>query len=193
MIHILLAAALVPAFASADAPASKPLEDAVCCGNNRYEEALRLFRRIKRPSEQDLYLAAFTWMQLHEPGRAVPLLKRASQSGFAGLEGWPTSADLLDRAARFEKAKPPLRAAQPARRITIHAPKGGEWSKNIIDAVTAWEKVGRDIFGAALPPIELYLFEERPSFDEFYTAAFALPAPTDWQDATGNIGIVVDS
>jgi hypothetical protein len=187
------ALALVAATSSAapETPTSESLQAAV--GARRLNDAVRIFGEIAKPSAADEYLAGFALMELHDPAAAEARLCAAKEAAFEVWRGWPTVDALLDRVRVFNELVPPQRtsasrAADPA--ITVFAGPSTKWSAPVLAAVPEFAEVGHRIFGKDLPPLTLYLFAKRPSYDRFYSALFGVPVPTAWQDGTGTLNVV---
>lgn len=189
---------LAPASFRAAAPGglSERLHDAICCGHERWREALGLYARLAaggQESPEDLYRAGLAQSRLNQWGKAVPLLKEAQRRGFKGWPGWDTPERLLARAEAVRGLAPPRRRGADSPSIAVYAFAPDRWSAPILGGVPDMERIGREAFGADLPRVRLYLFPERARYDRFFGALFDATATTAWQDATGAVHVVLAS
>ena len=176
------------------------LDQAVCCNNHRYKEAIDLFEMIQKtgtPSPRDFYFAAFSYMRLYLPEKADPLLKLAKQAGFSGFgssSGWPTVNDLLSRIRAVRELTPPSENNRLGLSdhfpVTLYADAVTSWSEPVMRAVPEFSVIGLKVFDARLPPIRLYLFSDRGRFERFFTTLYLVPPRPD-QHGTGNTNSVV--
>jgi hypothetical protein len=173
---------------------SAKLDDAVCCGHGRYHEALKLHAKLRERGEaspQDDYRAAYALVALFRFSEAANLLQAVRAGGFTGWPGWPTTETLQARVKAVQKLSPPPKPAPGVERVSVRLEKADAWSAPILAGLPELEKAGRRAFGAALPPVTLYLIPERPAYERFYAAFFAVDIPTAWQDGTGVNGAVL--
>jgi hypothetical protein len=167
-----------------------------CLCERRYASAIGLFNTLSQAEKNDpetCYQAGYALMHLHKPQTARPLLEQAAKGNFAGYKDWPSTQSLLDDIAEMAKFTPPHcldigDKAQP----TIRAfAKETDWTTPVLKALPLFFERARAVFGAQIPPINFYFFDERRDFERFYTRMFGVGIPTSWHDGTGDANIVV--
>jgi hypothetical protein len=189
-------AALALALSAAAQPRrlSARLDDAVCCGHGRFNEALKLHARLRARGEataEDDLRAAFALVSLFRFSEAANLLQAASAGGAKGGLGIPSTEALQARVKAVAALSPPRKPASGVERVSVRLEKADAWSAPILAGLPELEKAGRRAFGSALPPVTLYLFPERGRYERFYDAFFDMAVPTSWQDGTGVNGAVL--
>ena len=174
------------------------LSQAVCCAHYRYNEAIRLFEEIKQkgnPSFRALYYAAFAYMKLHLPEEAGPLLEQLERAQYQAPHRWKSVQELLKRVHDVNRLSPLPHLNKSGRNapasITIYAGPPTTWSRPVLEALPQFEKIGRRIFGEKLQPVNFYIFSDRPTFEEFFSAMFGGRPPFPWQNGTGSTNIVM--
>lgn len=174
---------------------SAKLDDAVCCGHERYHEALKLHAKLREKGEnspEDDYRAGYALVRLYRFAEAANPLQASCSGGFKGWPGWPPTDELRERVKSVEKLSPPRKPAPPGvQTISVRLEKPDAWSAPILAGLPDLEKAGRRAFGKDLPPVTLTLVPERGPYERLYAAFFAVAIPTAWQDGTGVNGNVL--
>lgn len=148
---------------------------------------------LLKSSPQAQYLAGFSWVRLHRPELAKPLLTAATEAGFNGYPGWETAKALLERVAVVERLRPPPAKGLPEderlKSVRVFA-DDTPWIQEVLKALPDDVTRAREVFGKELPQIDIYLFQSRLDYNKFYKALFGVDIPTSWQNGTGNANIV---
>jgi len=162
----------------------------------RHRAVLRILDEnpeLLKSDPQAQYLAGFSWIRLHRPDLAKPLLTAAAEGGFSGWPGWEPVKTLLDRVATVERLRPPPAKNLPdderLQSLRVFA-DDTPWIRAVLKALPDYVTRAREVFGKELPRIDIYLFESRLSYNTFYKALFGISIPTTWQNGTGNANIV---
>jgi len=170
----------------------RALGQAVSGENEKFQEAQAIFEALQKqgpPSPEAFYLIGFACMRLHLPAKAEAFLRRAKEQKFTGFEGWTSVDVLLRRVEQVSKLSPPLLDPKFNGPIAVYASGITEWNKPVLTAIPDFIKVGHNIFGDALPSLHFYLFSDRPTYVQFYSAMFESEISTWWQDGTGSMNI----
>jgi hypothetical protein len=139
------------------------------------------------------YLAGHSWVRLHRPEIAKPLLAAAVKGGFGGYPGWEPADALLQRIHWVEKLRPPPAKGLPEDEslasLRVFADET-PWIQAVIQALPDYLRRAREVLGEDLPPIDFYFFRSRVTYKDFYKFLFGVDIPTAWQNGTGNSNVV---
>lgn len=139
------------------------------------------------------YLAGHSWVRLHRPDAAKPLLTAAVQGGFGGYPGWESADALLKRIDWIEKLRPPPAKGLPEddslSSIRVFA-DDTPWIREVLKVLPKYVARAREVLGEDLPEIDFYLFRSRVTYKDFYKFLFGVDIPTAWQNGTGNSNVV---
>jgi hypothetical protein len=140
------------------------------------------------------YLAGHSWVRLHRPELAKPLLTAAVKGGFAGYPGWESADALLRRIEWVGKLRPPPAKGLPEderlKSLRVFA-DDTPWIREVLRALPEYVRRAGEVFGEDLPQIDVYLFRSRLNYKDFYKSLFGVDIPTSWQNGTGNSNVVV--
>lgn len=161
--------------------------------HERYQEASRIYESIEKKGNANVeseYWAGITYMHLNLFDRARAAFQAARQPGWEPRPDWPQPQEFSERLDALSRFAPP-RLASAEEGLAVFASTPTAWTGPVLNAVPAFEAVGRGIFGKSLPDINFYLFADRAAYRRFFEAAFGQTFATSWQDGTGNTHIVL--
>ncbi|HVE41768.1 MAG TPA: hypothetical protein VNM14_17885 [Planctomycetota bacterium] len=172
-------------------------EAAAESSKSRHRAVLRIFEdhpELLKSDPQAQYLAGHSWMRLHRPELAKPLLGAAVKGGFGGYPGWESAEALLKRIDWIERLRPPpakdLPEDEALKSIRVFA-DDTPWIRAVLQALPNDVRRAKEVFGDELPQVDFYLFRSRLAFKDFYKSLFGVDIPTAWQNGTGNSNVVV--
>jgi hypothetical protein len=177
---------------------SDPVRDAAAeSSKSRHRAVLRIFDEhpeLLKSDAQAQYLAGHSWLRLHRPELAKPLLQAAAKGGFTGYPGWESAEALLKRIDWVERLRPPpakdLPDDEALKSLRVFA-DDTPWIRAVIQVLPAYVRRAKEVFGVELPVVDVYLFRSRLPFKDFYKSLFGVDIPTAWQNGTGNSNVVV--
>jgi len=187
---------LVGAASPGQDAADKVREAGTESSKGRHRAALRILEdppALLKSDPQAQYLAGHSWVRLHRPELAKPLLDAAVKGGFTGYPGWESADALLKRIDWIERLRPPparnLPEDERLKNIRVFA-DDTPWIQEVLKALPEYVRRTKEIFGEDLPQIDFYLFRSRLSYKDFYKSLFGVDIPTAWQNGTGNSNVV---
>src|SRR5436190_755576 len=177
-------------------PGDPVREAAAESSKSRHRAVLRSFEEhpeLLKSNPQAQYLAGHSWVRLHRPELAKPLLNAALKGGFGGYPGWESAEALLKRIDWIERLRPPLAKEisedERLKAIRVFA-DDTPWIREVLRALPDYVRRAKEVFGDELPQVDFYLFRSRLAFKDFYKSLFGVDIPTAWQNGTGNSNVV---
>jgi hypothetical protein len=176
--------------------AERVREAAAEASKGRHRAALRVFDEqpdLLTSDPRAQYVAGHSWMRLHRPDLAKPLLAAAVKGGFTGYPGWESADAFLKRIDWIDRLRPPPAKGLPEdgrlKGLRIFA-DDTPWIRAILAAFPDFVRRANEVFGEDLPPIDVYLFQSRLAYKDFYKSLFGVDIPTAWQNGTGSANVV---
>ncbi|MBX9694476.1 MAG: hypothetical protein K2Z81_18965 [Cyanobacteria bacterium] len=138
------------------------------------------------------YKVGYSLMRIHEFAAAEAPLRSAIAGGVSGFPSYPAASELLSRIEELKRLRPPCfqeRISKSPLPFTIRA-RSTEWLKSVESEFPNYATRAREIFGDQLPPVSIYIFDDRNEYFRFFKAMFECD-PAEGQDATGMSNVVV--
>jgi hypothetical protein len=192
--HTLIGFAIASQNASAASSSSKLAEH---FKSGQFAAAIADFENLtseekKQPAH--CYLAALAHMSRHDYSAAETLLIHCQQLKFEAYSGWASIDSLLKRIHTLKRLSPPFYGdfKDGSASITVFGVKN-EWLNPIYKVLPVFVKRGREGFGDKQTHINLYLFDNKDKYVEFFETMSEGHKPGGDQAGTGVINLVVFS